>query len=129
MNEIIRKLPIVLVIDDEQDLNQIICDAFEDEDYTIYPAFSAEEGLLQLQKNKVDVCIVDMRLPGMTGNEFILAAHRLYPAMKFIIHTGSTDYFIPEEIQKIGVKNDHLLMKPVLDLTDIIDGVVEVYNR
>jgi response regulator RpfG family c-di-GMP phosphodiesterase len=35
---------------------------------------------------KTDRCVVDMRLPGMNGNEFILAAHGKLPEYQFIIH-------------------------------------------
>jgi len=125
----VQSLPIILIIEDEQYLNLIIRDAFEDENFKVYSAFSGEEGLLQLEKNSIDVCIVDIRLPGMTGNDFILAAHKLYPLLKFIIHTGSTDYLIPEQLKKTGIKKEHFFLKPVTDLTEIVNVAIEVYDN
>lgn len=122
------KLPNVLIIDDEPNLNQALHDAFEDYDFEVYSALSGELGLFQLEENKIDVCIVDMRLPGMTGNEFIIAAHSTHPHLKFIIHTGSTDYSIPQKLRRIGVEKEHIFIKPVKSLSELINAVIKIYN-
>ncbi len=107
----------ILVLDDEDMLRQTVCDYLEDEGYHVLPASSAEEALELLKSEHVDLCMVDMRLPGMDGNEFILRANKLNADLKFIIYTGSTDYKLPKELSDIGVIREHVFQKPLIDLS------------
>ena len=85
----------VLIIDDELSLLKSLVAFFEDEGFFVRGAESGEEGLEILKTEKMDVVIIDLRLPGIDGNETIVRAHELQPALRFLIHTGSTDYQIP----------------------------------
>ena len=97
----------ILIVDDEAELPQIIKDYLGDEtDFEIDLVFSGEKGLECINKFQPDICIVDMRLPRMNGNEFILKAHDKLPDCKFVIHTGSIDYFIPPELSQIGMTDE-----------------------
>ncbi|MCK5311544.1 MAG: response regulator [Desulfobacteraceae bacterium] len=107
----------VLIVDDETDIPQTIKDYLEDEtEFEVTFSFSGEDGLKMLNRVKPDVCIVDMRLPGMNGNEFILKTHEKLPESKFLVHTGSIAYSIPSELKRIGITKEFILAKPVLDL-------------
>lgn len=117
----------ILLIDDEKYLPGIIREYLEDEtDFQIDIAASAEEALTVCDTMHPDLCMVDMRLPGMTGNEFIQAAHEKIPKCKFIIHTGSLDYQIPAELIAIGVTNKSILFKPVIRMTKFIEKIEEL---
>lgn len=109
----------VLVVEDEPLLNRTICDTLEDEEFNVYSAFSGEKALELLQDLSVDVCTVDMRLRGMTGNEFIVKAHKLYPHLRFIIYTGSANYSIPQKLRLIGIRPEHTFSKPLGDLMQL----------
>jgi len=107
----------ILIVDDEAGLPDAIRDYLEDEtEFAVTLATSGEEGIEMLDQIKPDVCIVDMRLPGMNGNEFIIKIHEKLPECKFIIHTGSIDYSLPPELKKIGITKDLILSKPVKGL-------------
>ncbi len=108
----------ILIIDDETDLANIIKDYLEDEtDFKVDLMFSGEKSLEIINKLQPDICIVDMRLPNMNGNEFIIKAHAKLPLCKFIIHTGSIDYSIPAELSQIGMTNECIIYKPVIELS------------
>lgn len=107
----------VLIVDDEGPIPQGIMDYLEDSGgFDIRLAASGEEGLSLLEGFSPHVCIVDMRLPGMDGNEFITAAHTALPKTKFIIHTGSLEYMLPERLREIGITDKMVLKKPVMDM-------------
>ncbi|MCP4670271.1 MAG: response regulator [Desulfobacula sp.] len=117
----------ILIVDDETDLSWIIKDYLEDEtDFKVHLAVSGEEGLEFLNKFQFDVCIVDMRLPKMNGNDFILKAHTKLPHGKFIIHTGSIDYSIPAQLSQIGMTDECILYKPVMDLSEFSNRIHEL---
>lgn len=115
----------VLVVDDEEMVRVNLVAFLEDENIETIAADSAEQALEQLGHELVDVCIVDMRLPGIDGNEFICRAHEEYPLLKFIIHTGSTEYKLPQQLMDIGVRDHHVLLKPLPDMGAVVDTLAQ----
>lgn len=124
-----EKQPNILIVEDELYLSKSIQSAFEDEEIDAHVVSGGKEGLVKLESMKIDVCIVDMRLPDMTGNEFILAAKEKHPKLKFIINTGSIDYSIPKELREIGIKREHVFIKPVKDLLELINAVLKIHHE
>ncbi|XPV75695.1 MAG: response regulator [Desulfovibrio sp.] len=113
----------VLVIDDEEMIRSTLCDCFEDEGFDVSSAGSSEEGLEVLENEEFDFATVDMRLPGMDGNDFILLAHEKRPDMKFVIYTGSVDYVLPQKLLDIGLTKEDVFLKPVPHLEDIVKAL------
>lgn len=117
----------VLIIDDEKDLSLSLKDYLEDEtDFQVLLSFTGESALDDLDTKKPDICIVDMRLPGMTGDEFITEAHRKLPECKFIIHTGSIDYSPSENLRIIGIDQKSIIFKPVWDLSEFHEKILKL---
>jgi DNA-binding NtrC family response regulator len=116
----------VLVVDDEIMVCSNIADFLEDEGFTVFSAVSGEEALDLLLKQKIDVAIIDMRLPGIDGDALILKAHEVQPVLKFLIHTGSINYFVSKSLEEIGVKNEQILRKPLLDMGVLTKGILKL---
>lgn len=75
----------------------------------------------QLQRERpFDVCIVDIRMPGMDGSETILALHQIAPDSRFIIYTGSPHFTLSPALKEIGVSKCNIVRKPVLDMNVFI---------
>ncbi len=114
----------VLIIDDELMLRRSVADYLSDEDrFDVHAVGDAEEGLALLAQRKVDLCLVDLRLPGLNGVEFMLKAQALDPALRFLIHTGSPEELLPRStIQRIpGFRG--VLFKPIADMGDIVRAI------
>lgn len=103
----------ILIVDDDEIVRINLIAYLEDEDFTPLGAASGEEALRIVESRPVDVAVVDMRLPGMDGNTLILKASRLRPHMRFLVHTGSIDYSLPDELKELGVRSDHVFFKPI----------------
>jgi len=116
----------VLVVDDEISVCSNIAAFLEDEGFTVFSAVSGEEALDLLLKQKIDVAIIDMRLPGIDGDALILKAHEVQPVLKFIIHTGSINYFISKTLEEIGVKNEQIFRKPLMDMSVLTQGILNL---
>lgn len=106
-----------LVVDDEFVVRNNLAAYFEDEGFTVFSAASGEEALALMAEQDFDIGIIDMRLPGIDGNALILKAHDIQPRMKFLIHTGSTNYHLPKSLTAIGMAPKQVFQKPLADLS------------
>ena len=116
----------VLVIDDEWEVRETLGSFLEDQGFVVTLVDSAEKALEILLESTFDVAIVDLRLRGMTGDAFTVRAHEIAPGMRFLIHTGAADLAISDELQAIGVGTEHMLLKPIIDMTVIVDRITEL---
>ncbi len=103
----------VLVLDDDTYVRESIAMALEDSGFTIYQAESAEIAFKVLNTVQVDLVVVDLRLPGMDGIEFIGSALKLWSFLKFIVYTGSPEYKIPVELENAVRVSNMIFLKPI----------------
>ena len=113
----------VLIVEDEASVRQSLAGFLEDFDFHISMAESSEEALEMLTQKSFHVAIVDIRLPGMNGDAFILKAHEIFPTMRFLIYTGSTEYQLSDVLKAIGLKKEHIYLKPQRDLSVFVTGI------
>ena len=59
----------ILVVEDNRDNMALIVEILEDEGYAVLQAFRAEDGIAMLQENKIDLIVMDVSLPRMSGLE------------------------------------------------------------
>ena len=121
-------LPFILIIDDEESIRRNLQAFLQDEGYEVLTTNSGEEAMEKLTNYKPDLAVVDIRLPGMDGNTFILSAHQIHPNMKFLVFTGSMEYTLPQELRSLGLSEQHILRKPLNDfslLANLIKGQCE----
>lgn len=116
--------PRVLVVDDEPVILAGLKVFLEDEGMHVDCAGSGEEAV-EIARNDcgLDVCIMDMRLPGMNGDTTIRALHEICPDLMFIIHTGSADYTVPDDLRALGIDERRFFAKPLLDMRPLAETV------
>ena len=61
----------LLIIEDDAHINNFIAEAVIKSGYSCTQAFSGTEALLLLEKNNFDLILLDLMLPGMSGEVFI----------------------------------------------------------
>tara|TARA_B110000196_G_C21143160_1_gene664960 strand:+ start:1682 stop:3001 length:1320 start_codon:yes stop_codon:yes gene_type:complete len=83
--------PTVLLVDDEENILKSIRRALRSSNIHILMATSGKEGLELLSNQAVNLIISDMRMPEMTGAEFLSKAANLYPEIPRILMTGYSD--------------------------------------
>ena len=106
----------VLIVDDEQYIRASFADYFEDHGWQTLIAHSGEQALEILERESPDGATVDIRLPGIDGNEFIRQALQKNSKMVFVVCTGSPEYDIPEDLLKNFRVSDDTLQKPVVNM-------------
>ena len=66
----------ILVVEDDPDINQLLCTIMRDAGYQCQPAFSGSEAMLWAERERFDLVLLDLMLPGLTGEEFITRIRR-----------------------------------------------------
>src|SRR5699024_11727559 len=61
----------VLVNEDDNDINRLLCRIMKKSNYVPQPAYSGTEALIYLEKKNWDLVLLDLMLPGMTGEEIL----------------------------------------------------------
>ena len=103
----------ILILDDDVHVRKSLAISLEDEEFTVHEAGSSEEALDMLETTHADLVIVDLRLPGMDGTEFISSARAKWPKMRFIIYTGSPEFRIPAELASVDCVSNSVFLKPL----------------
>jgi len=88
-------LPVVmsrtaLVVEDDAAIRLVISTILEDEGYHVIAVGSAEAAIAEFTDNRVDIVIVDLRLPGIQGLEFIRAI-RVGSQVPVVVVTAQAD--------------------------------------
>lgn len=112
----------VLVVDDDDLIRECVTAYLEDEGLCVLGVASGEDGLSLLSDFRPAVCVSDLRLPGMNGDEFILKAHVLCPETAYMLHTGMT-YILSDQLRAIGMTFNDVLLKPIHDLSQLVGRI------
>jgi FixJ family two-component response regulator len=76
---------------------------------------------------------VDIRMGGMSGDDFIREANRKKPGMAFVICTGSPEYHIPDDLVDLPCVSETVFRKPVTDFLALeealLRNITEIQNK
>jgi len=78
----------ILVVDDEKNIRRTLRMVLESEGYEVEEAGSAEEGLEAVQGGAVDLVILDVRLPKMSGLDALERLRELDPELPVLMISG-----------------------------------------
>jgi len=131
----------ILIVDDEQVVRESLTHWFEEDNYTVQSAENGEAALKLFEKNKFDLILLDMKMPGMSGldvlvkiKEFdtqvvviLITAFASVPSAIKALKEGAYDYITkpidPDELSHIVEKaldqkkliNENILLKENID--------------
>jgi len=66
-----NEIPRILIVEDDADINRLLCRILKKSGYCPEQAFSGTEARLLLGTGSYDLIILDLMLPGMTGEELL----------------------------------------------------------
>ncbi len=114
----------ILVVDDNPAMAETLADILHAKGYQIHTAFSGEEALRILERERIDIMLTDVRMPDMNGVELYRRSRDAQPSMRtFLMTAYSADDVIQQGLNE-GIKT--VLTKP-LDmnlLLTLIDAAV-----
>lgn len=112
----------ILVVDDEPELCRVLKKTLSREGYRVLTATSGLVALKVIKKEKVNLLLVDLKMPGMDGLEFLKRVKKGRPKIPAIILTAYGSLSSAREAMGLGVCD--YLTKP-FDLKEVITMVKE----
>ncbi|WP_207941977.1 hypothetical protein DOK78_000498 [Enterococcus sp. DIV2402] len=106
----------ILVVEDDPAIQEMLKACLEKANYQILSAFSGTEGKLLLQQTAVDLILLDLMLPGMTG-EALLTNIRQLSSVPVIVISAKKD--VQERVHLLQNGADDYLIKP-FDLAELL---------
>src|SRR6187399_1022694 len=113
----------ILVIEDEEKLRRVVQLQLQTSGYEVELAATAEEGVAAAER--ADLVLTDLRLPGMSGLEFLDRLHLVRPGLPVVMMTAFGSVETKVEAMKKGAAD--FLVKPFsLDhLTAVVEKALE----
>ena len=82
----------ILLVDDEESIQIVYREEFEDEGYQVISALDGESGLEKFIKNSPDLVILDIQMPGMNGVEVLRQMKMLNPSVPVILSSAYQEF-------------------------------------
>jgi two-component system, NtrC family, response regulator HydG len=120
--------PLVLVVDDDQDLCEDLWDIFREEGYRVALAGDADEAAARLEGQIYQVVLIDMKLPHTDGVQVYRLVRQTNPEARTVLitgHRGDVDRKI-DEVVKEGA--DAVCYKP-FDVAGLLGTIASLVGR
>jgi len=100
----------ILIVDDEEVLQDVLTSLVRREGWNPLNAHTGEEALYVLEREEVDLVLLDLMLPGMSGMEVLKRIGQLYPEVVVVIITAYSS--IEGAIEAMREGAFHYIPKP-----------------
>jgi DNA-binding response OmpR family regulator len=100
----------ILVIDDEPNIVRNVKRILTRKGFPVDQAQSRDEALAKIEKNRYDLVVLDLKIPGVQGMELLRAVKEKQPETKVIIITGYASIENAKESARLGIVD--YLQKP-----------------
>lgn len=131
----------ILILDDEKIFRDEIREFLENDSFTVFSAGLPSEAFEILDKNEVDILILDLRLPEMDGFTILEKVKKKFPHIEVIMITGHGDMdavikamrlgameFFPKPFRLLDIKAAIKRTRRFIDLTHQLKEINQSYQ-
>ena len=116
----------IMVVDDEESIRNMLTETFENADFSVLTASSAEEALDTIKEHNIQVYFLDLLLPEMNGVELCRRIRKAKPTSFVFAMTGYSSVFDLILCREAGF--DDYFTKP-FDVPLLIKTAKEAFTR
>jgi DNA-binding NtrC family response regulator len=116
----------VLIVDDEDDFREITVKRLSKKGLTVFSAESGPKALQILDEQRIDVVLLDVKMPEMDGIETLRHIRSRKPLVEVVLLTGHASVDSGIEGMKLGAFD--YLMKPI-ELDPLCEKLDDAYEK
>lgn len=115
----------ILVVEDDNDINQLLCNILRKSGYYPQPVYSGTEAMLYWEKQEWDMVLLDLMLPGLSGEQLLvkISEERLTPV---IVISARGEQQTKIDALRIGA--DDYITKP-FDMEELLARIISHLRR
>ncbi|GAH46417.1 unnamed protein product, partial [marine sediment metagenome] len=98
----LEKTPFILVVDDEESMRDACSKILKKDGFLADTAKDGSAGLEKIEKNKPDLVLVDLKMPGISGMEVLEKIKEIDPNIISVVITGYSTVESAVEAMKKG---------------------------
>lgn len=99
----------ILIADDDSRVNELLQEIYEMEGYEVLTAFDGEEALAVLEKEAVDLLVLDVMMPGLDGWDVLDCVKRQYETKVLMLTALGNEH---SEVKGLRLGADDYVAKP-----------------
>lgn len=115
----------VLVVEDDSDINGLLCNILDKRGYSVRSAFSGTEALMCIDQDEYDIVLLDMMLPGASGED-VISKIREKKMMPIIVISAKVDQ--EDKINALKLGADDYICKP-FDINEVVARIEAQLRR
>ncbi|HXH27859.1 MAG TPA: response regulator, partial [Candidatus Polarisedimenticolia bacterium] len=117
----------VLVIDDDPNIRKLLLELLSGKpEYRVLIAGDGREAVACFAKEKIDVVLTDIHMPGFTGLELMADMQKIKVKPEILVMTANGTPENVEKARQIGARS--IILKP-FDNLDVVEGEIEKAAR
>ncbi len=116
----------ILIVEDDNEINHMLTELLQSNGYVTQSAYSGTEALLYLEKQKPRAVILDLMLPGMTGEELLAKIKEMAADCPVLVASAIDDVRTRVGLLRAGA--DDYLVKP-FDTEELLARLEVAFRR
>jgi serine phosphatase RsbU (regulator of sigma subunit) len=117
----------ILMIDDEQLVLEVLAAFLEDSGFEVLQALDGQTGIDLIRRERPDLVLCDLRLPGMDGLQVLATVARDYPELPILVVSGLGG--MSDAIQALKLGAWDYVTKPIEDMAMLEHAIAHALER
>ena len=117
----------ILMIDDEQLVLEVLAAFLEDSGFEVLQALDGQTGIDLIRRERPDLVLCDLRLPGMDGLHVLATVSRDYPELPILVVSGLGG--MSDAIQALKLGAWDYVTKPIEDMAMLEHAIAHALER
>ena len=116
----------VLIIEDEIFTAEAVKEALALDGISAEIASDGDTGLEKFRSNTYDLVLLDLKMPGLSGDEVLSEIRKQDPFIDVIIYTNYSDFADIKKLANIGI-DGYINKGPKADLSELVAAIKEKF--
>lgn len=117
----------VLLVEDENKTAEMLKQALETEDIEVAWVTDGQTALDLMGKRKFDLIILDLKLPGMSGDETLEQIRAIDPYVDVVVYTNYQDPPVMQKLINLGVEG-YISKGASADLWETVEQIKKILD-